>query len=239
MENPMKRYYVYYSYEEWGRGYIGKRECLCDPEQDDKYFGSFSDQTFNPTSKIVLAVFDSREECYKAESILHTFFKVRTNPHFANKAEQTSTYFSFDWTGIKRLPKTDDHIEKHRNSITGNTWFHKVSNDGTVDTRSCKEAPDKTWKKGRGPSLKRADRSDLTWHHRVKENGTIERKLFKDTPKDGWSKGKDPEGFAKQGGTRWYSQVGSDGSVVTKMFHSDPGTPWVLGRFTHTENWLK
>jgi len=48
-----KYFYVYYSYEPWGRGYIGKRECWCLPEEDTKYFGSFRDKTFKPTEKII------------------------------------------------------------------------------------------------------------------------------------------------------------------------------------------
>jgi hypothetical protein len=49
--DTIKNYYVYYSYELWGRGYIGKRECMCLPEEDVKYFGSFTDKTFEPTEK--------------------------------------------------------------------------------------------------------------------------------------------------------------------------------------------
>lgn len=30
-----KYFYVYYSYEEFGRGYIGKRECKCLPVQQE------------------------------------------------------------------------------------------------------------------------------------------------------------------------------------------------------------
>ena len=46
-----KYYYVYYSYEEYGRGYIGKRECECLPEKDVNYFGSFKDKTFKYDNK--------------------------------------------------------------------------------------------------------------------------------------------------------------------------------------------
>jgi hypothetical protein len=46
----MKKYfYVYYSYEEFGRGYIGKRECKCLPQEDIKYIGSYRDKSFKPT----------------------------------------------------------------------------------------------------------------------------------------------------------------------------------------------
>jgi hypothetical protein len=92
-KNNKKYFYVYYSYEPWGRGYIGKRECWCLPEKDVKYFGSFSDKTFKPTEKIILQIFASRKEAMQAEIDLHNFYNVNINPHFANKAKATSTGF--------------------------------------------------------------------------------------------------------------------------------------------------
>jgi hypothetical protein len=97
----VKHFYVYYSYEEWGRGYIGRRECSCLPEEDLKYFGSFTDKSFHPSQKIILAVFSTREDMCQAEVDLHVYFKVDENPHFANKARQTSSKFYMDKTGEK------------------------------------------------------------------------------------------------------------------------------------------
>jgi hypothetical protein len=108
----MKNFYVYYSYEEWGRGYIGKRECYCLPEEDVKYFGSFTDKSFKPTQKIVLATFETREEAFAAEIALHGFYKVEKNSHFANKARQTSTGFYSDATGRKKSEKERRDIAK-------------------------------------------------------------------------------------------------------------------------------
>jgi hypothetical protein len=99
-------YYVYYSYEEWGRGYIGYRGCNCLPEEDVKYFGSFTDKTFKPTQKNILQTFNTEKEALEAEIILHSFYKVDINPHFANQAKQTSTKFSFNATGITRSEET-------------------------------------------------------------------------------------------------------------------------------------
>jgi len=93
MSNNKKYFYVYYSYEPWKRGYIGKRECWCLPEEDIKYFGSFRDKTFKPTEKIILEVFRTRKEAMQAEIYLHNFYQVDINPHFANKAKATSTGF--------------------------------------------------------------------------------------------------------------------------------------------------
>jgi hypothetical protein len=106
----MKNFYVYYSYEEWGRGYIGKRECYCLPEEDVRYFGSFKDKTFRPTQKIILETFTTREEALAAEIILHDFYQVDINPHFANKARQTAVGFFYDRTGEKNYPEWFDKM---------------------------------------------------------------------------------------------------------------------------------
>ena len=83
--------YVYYSYEEWGRGYIGVK-MNSNPETDG-YYGSYHDKSFTPTQKIVLGEFETPEEALGAEIALHNFFEVDKNPHFANRARQTSTGF--------------------------------------------------------------------------------------------------------------------------------------------------
>jgi hypothetical protein len=95
METPKEYYYTYYSYEEYGRGYLGSRGCNCPPEKDVKYFGSSKDKTFRPTQKIILKDdYATREEAYADEIILQEYYKVVENPHFANRSYQTSTGFS-------------------------------------------------------------------------------------------------------------------------------------------------
>jgi hypothetical protein len=86
--------YVYYSYEEYGRGYIGSRGCKCSIEEDVEYFGTYSDKSFNPTKKIILGTFKTRTEAYETEILLHNFFQVDINQHFANKCKATSTGFT-------------------------------------------------------------------------------------------------------------------------------------------------
>lgn len=107
-------HYVYYSYEEWGRGYIGKRTCSCVPENDTKYMGSFSDKTFKPNHKIILATFATSREALAAEALLHDAYNVSKNPLFANKAKQTT-----EWFNTEGVPKTEQHKEKIRQSNTG------------------------------------------------------------------------------------------------------------------------
>jgi len=89
-----KNFYVYYSYEEYGRGYIGSRGCKCLPEEDFKYFGSFHDKTFKPNQKIILAEFNNREDAYDAEVVLHKFYDVVNNPHFAKQSRALTSGFT-------------------------------------------------------------------------------------------------------------------------------------------------
>ena len=133
-----KHFYVYYSYEEFGRGYIGSRGCKCLPEEDFKYYGSFRDKNFNPTQKIILGVYESRKDAYEAEILLHEFYDVSRNPHFANRSKLTTTGFSTEGVPINKgkkrskefceymrkinlgRPKTPQEIEKHRKNMMGN-----------------------------------------------------------------------------------------------------------------------
>lgn len=113
-------FYTYYSYEDWGRGYIGSRQCLCAPEDDVSYFGSFSDTTFCPTNKVILGVHSSNEERLKEEERLQRFFDVVKNPHFVNRSIQTST--SFSTSGLKM---SETFRENCRQRMTGVTRSEK------------------------------------------------------------------------------------------------------------------
>lgn len=116
-----KYFYVYYSYEEWGRGYIGSRECKCLPEEDVTYFGSFSDKTFKPTQKIILQIYASKMEAIEDEVKLHSFYNVDINPHFANRSKQTSKKFYFDSTGMVRSEETRQKKLGKNNPMFGKT----------------------------------------------------------------------------------------------------------------------
>jgi hypothetical protein len=106
-------HYVYYSYEAWGRGYIGSRSCECLPEEDTLYFGSFHDLTFNPSDKVILLVTGTRTEANAAEIMLHDFYGVDENPHFANKARATSSGF------YRSGPHSEETIAKIRRNRKG------------------------------------------------------------------------------------------------------------------------
>jgi len=123
METPKEYYYTYYSYEEWGKGYFGSRKCYCLPEEDIKYLGSFKDNTFKPNQKIILkSDYATREEAYADEIILQQHYKVVENPHFANRAYQTSTKF---YVPIKQAKETGRKVQennrKNKTSFFGYT----------------------------------------------------------------------------------------------------------------------
>ena len=134
----MKHHYVYKSFEEWGREYIGIRSCDCLPEEDTEYFGSFYDKTFNPTGKTILFTGETRQEVAEIEIELHDFFDVAVNTQFANKAKATSTGFdragmldteetrrkkSVSWSGEKNhqfgVPKTKEWKQAHSERMSG------------------------------------------------------------------------------------------------------------------------
>lgn len=131
-----KWHYVYYSYEEWGRGYIGKRSSLLSPEMDP-YLGSFSDKTFHPTQKIILGIFDTSEEALAAEIVLHDFYGVHKNPHFANRAKQTSSKFQCENGCYSRLGEQeklvrDLKIGQSRSSGARGFYFCLIFPDGKI-----------------------------------------------------------------------------------------------------------
>jgi len=114
-----KHHYVYRSYEEKGREYIGRRTCNCLPEEDNKYFGSFYDKTFSPTEKIILFVCETPEETAEIEIELHDFFDVAINPQFANRAKATSTKFDrTGFTGEKHPMFGVPHTEKAKKKMS-------------------------------------------------------------------------------------------------------------------------
>jgi general stress protein YciG len=106
METAKEYYYTYYSYEEYGRGYIGSRKCYCLPEEDVKYLGSSKDKTFKPTQKIIFKDnYATREEAYADEIILQRYYKVVENSHFANRSYQSSTKFYVPTETLRELGK--------------------------------------------------------------------------------------------------------------------------------------
>ena len=132
----MENHYVYYSYEEFGRGYIGCRTCEASPEKDS-YMGSFHDESFNPSHKIILKTFSTREEALQAEVNLHEFYQVDKNPHFANKSKQKTTgfYYSEKKFGKENPFYGKSHSEETKKVIRQ----HQIENNGYVKNRRSYE----------------------------------------------------------------------------------------------------
>lgn len=146
METPREYHYVYYSYEEYGRGYIGSRSCKCPPEDDVRYLGSSKDKTFKPTQKIILkSDYSTREEAYVDEIVLQKYYKVVENPHFANKAYQTSTkfYYVHPFDKISNFGKVQGKIN-HQNGVGIHALTSEQKSEvgkigGKIGTQKCKE----------------------------------------------------------------------------------------------------
>jgi len=142
MKEQKEYHYVYYSYEEWGRGYIGSRTCKCLPEEDIKYFGSFTDKNFKPAFKIILKDdYKTRKEAYEDEIFLHQYYSIAENPHFANRACQTSTSFSRKNAPYKGL--TEETKKKISESKKGknNPMYGRRGKDSPSYGKKGKDSP--------------------------------------------------------------------------------------------------
>ena len=155
-----KYHYTYYSYEEWGMGYFGSRSCDCLPEEDINYFGSFRDKNFHPTQKIILKDdYQTREETIVDEIILHQFYEVGKNPHFANRAKQTSKKFIFyDMVGEKNPFYGKEHSQETKELLKQRTtetwknqphpWIGKKHSEETKQKLKEKNKGQVPWNKG-------------------------------------------------------------------------------------------
>lgn len=68
------------SIEEFGRGYIGCRTCKCLPEED-KYLGSYHDETFNPSHKIILEDKKLLDFIMQKKSLVRIIHSIKNNIH--------------------------------------------------------------------------------------------------------------------------------------------------------------
>lgn len=174
-------HYVYYSYEDWGRGYIGVRQCECDIYEDE-YFGSYYDNTFNPTNKIILMKCNNRKEALEAEVIIHNFYDVKNNPHFANQANQTSSKFDYDNTGI---PVSEETRKKISKSNQGHLKGTKQSPE-QIAKRIQSRKNGGGWSKETGKKISQSLKGNIPWNKGKKVGPMSEeqKEKIKNTMKD-------------------------------------------------------
>ena len=174
-------HYVYYSYEDWGRGYIGVRQCECNICEDE-YFGSYYDNTFNPTNKIILMKCNNRKEALEAEVIIHNFYDVKNNPHFANQANQTSSKFDYDNTGI---PVSEETRKKISKSNQGHLKGTKQSPE-QIAKRIQSRKNGGGWSKETGKKISQSLKGNIPWNKGKKVGPMSEeqKEKIKNTMKD-------------------------------------------------------
>ena len=105
--------FVYLSYEETanGRSYVGQHSTN---NINDGYLGSYSDKSFNPTSRIILEYCKTKVGALAAEIRWQRALKVAEDSDFANRSYQTSTRFVYPWRGKKR--SEEDKMNKSKAS---------------------------------------------------------------------------------------------------------------------------
>ena len=165
-------HYVYYSYEEYGRGYIGSRTCKCLPEKDVKYFGSFSDKTFKPTQKIILkSDYAIRENAYADEILLQKYYRVVENHHFANKAYQTtSKFFYIPTKNSSKKRKSMSQEQKNKlSSIAKGKKMSEEQKQKISQSNKNRKVSEETRKRMSDSAKKRVYKNKEEWIEKIKK----------------------------------------------------------------------
>jgi len=228
----MESHYVYYSYEEFGRGYIGCRTCECLPEKD-VYLGSYKDETFSPTQKIILETFSTREEALQAEVDLHKFYQIDKNPHFANKARQKTTGFYYaekkfgeenPFYGRTHSQETKEKISKQSKERPGVKKYgkdnHFYGKEHSQETKELlKQRTTQTWKNQPHPWIGKKHSEETK--EKFRENNIGERNP--NYGKKQSAETKEKVRLAKFGRKLW------NNGEKQKFSKECPGEGWVLG----------
>jgi hypothetical protein len=173
MEEIKKIYYVYYSFEESGRGYIGYRKC---PEgltpETDKYLGSATDKTFKPIGKTILKGNLTLREAIAVEIYFQRKYLVAEdwNKEYANLSYQTSEGFYYSATG-------------EDNPNYGKKWYNNGIENKLFSPD--KEIPEGYFLGMLGETKQK--QSEAKRGNSIYNNGIIERRFYQD--------GKIPEGY--------------------------------------------
>jgi hypothetical protein len=240
---------AYNSYESrpGGRDYIGKHSAE-DPYDD--YLGSFSDGSFDPDTKIVMAYSKTAEGAVWFEVNFHNVFNVDQDPGYANKVKQTSTKFDssgLKWTDEQKLnaSKVQSEVqnrpevkEKKSKSIT------KSVNDPVVKAKH-KEAMKRIGQDPKAQAKKSASRKassrnpNLTESWKIKQREAQKKSQNRPETKELKSKRirerfQDPEVREKilsnprdhNKGKKWYT----NGEESSMHLPGDEPTGWRQGR---------
>ena len=124
-EDYLIHHYVYIT-TDFERYYIGSRTCYCEPEEDIAYFGSFSDKTFEPLYKAIIAEFDTRAEATEYEQ------QLILDNDFANNAECVNRAY---------LTPMDELIKQSISTTIKEQW----QNGFYADRKSNSEAMKALW----------------------------------------------------------------------------------------------
>jgi hypothetical protein len=150
-------YYIYeiecYHPNYKGMKYIGKRQCECEPINDD-YWGSgrrMNKKIVNEIgheyfSKKIIVLCDNPKQLVEQEIYLHEVHDVGRNPKYFNIVKQTST--GFDRTGI---PQSQDIRKKISNSTKGekNHFYRKKHQNSSKKLISDANKGNVAWNKGK------------------------------------------------------------------------------------------
>jgi hypothetical protein len=236
-DSNKKYHYTYYSYEEWGMGYFGSRSCDCLPEEDINYFGSFKDKNFKPTQKTILKDdYETRVDAIEDEIILHNFYQVDKNPHFANKARQKTTGFYYSAKGVVR---TEEYKQKMSERLKGREikpeWIAKgVENRRTYEGENnpfygkehsqetkdhLKQKTIETWKNQPHPWIGRKHSEESKVKFREKNAGENNPNYGKTQS----AETKEKSRLAKLGRKLW------NNGEQQKFSKECPGEGWILG----------
>jgi hypothetical protein len=231
-------HFVYLSFEECSpyQEYVGVHST---EDMNDGYLGSFSHKDFNPTDKIILQFFESREDAVAGEIRWQKQLNVKEDPKYVNRSYQSSS--KFDTSGCFWWHNPEDPSERVLAANGPNGWVRgqgpelsdkRKGRPGIMKGKThSEETKQKMSESRRGErngmfgkrhkseaiqkmiDAKRGIPTNLTWW-----NNGEEEDLFDADPPSGWVLGR-----LKR---KWWTNANGD----SKMSVECPGEGWIPGR---------